>query len=108
MDIKLDLARLKQLSDDLTAIRNEFKNADDFSDSVSTATGNDDLAGTVHNFAHAWNEKRPEMTDAVEKLQKKYQIVTDNFTKLDHDLAASLEKARADEAKTPQGRGKAK
>jgi hypothetical protein len=104
MDIKLDLARLKELSDDLKAIYAEFHGADDFSNTVADATGNDHLHDAVRDFAHAWNEKRPKMADAVHTLQMGYDSVTEHFTKLDTDLAAALEKARADEARPPHGK----
>ena len=38
-DLKLDLELLGQLKEDLESVVMEFKNADDFSDSVADATG---------------------------------------------------------------------
>jgi len=100
MDVKLDLERLKALSSDLLAIKAEFDSADDFSNTVADATGSDELHGSVTAFAHKWNEKRPQMADSVGKLQQKLQTITDNFTKLDNDLAAAMEKAAAEAAPT--------
>jgi uncharacterized phage infection (PIP) family protein YhgE len=98
MDLKLDLERLQKLDHDLKAIVAEFKGADDFSDSVANATGHDDLHDVVRDFAHKWNEKRPEMADNVDKLEQKLAAITDNFTQLDHQLAQAMEQTRAEEA----------
>ena len=91
MDLKLDLERLKKLNADLVAIRQEFEGADDFSDTVAHATGHDGLAGAVHDFAHAWNEKRPKMAQSVKDLEQKLSAITDGFTQLDTQLAQSME-----------------
>ena len=98
MDLKLDLARLKTLGSDLTAIHKEFVGADDFSDTVATATGHDGLADAVHDFAHAWNEKRPQMAQSVEDVDKKLTTITDGFTKIDQQLAQAMEQVRQQEA----------
>ena len=76
-DLSIDLGRLETLHKDLDAIATEFKNADDFSDSVADATGHDDLAGHVRDFAHKWNDKRKEMTEKVENLTKSVGSITD-------------------------------
>lgn len=94
-DIKFDLQALHQLKDDLEAVVNEFKNADDFSDDVGEATGHDALRGHVHDFAHKWNDKRQKMCEAVEDLQKKIASITDGFTQVDEGLAKALEDAGA-------------
>jgi len=91
MDLKLDLDRLKKLNSDLDAIHSEFEKADDFSDTVATATGHNGLAGAVHDFAHAWNEKRPKMSQSVKDLQSKLAGITDGFTQTDTQLAQAME-----------------
>jgi ABC-type transporter Mla subunit MlaD len=90
-DLKLDLKLLGQLRDDLDAVVSEFKNADDFSDSVADATGHDDLHGHVEDFAHKWNTKRKDMTKNVENLQKEVDAITTGFTNVDEGLAKALE-----------------
>src|SRR4051812_36038724 len=95
--LKLDLERLKALNSDLDGIYQEFKGADHFSDSVATATGHNGLAGAVHDFAHAWNEKRPQMQDGVHKMQQKLTTVTDGFTKIDSELAQAMDHLIAQE-----------
>jgi uncharacterized phage infection (PIP) family protein YhgE len=102
-DIKLDLDRLRQLNSDLKSVSAEFGGADDFSDTVATATGHDGLHDAVRDFAHKWNEKRPEMKDGVDKLQKKLEAITDGFTQLDQQLAQAMEQTRSEEA--PKGQG---
>ncbi|MGN6426704.1 hypothetical protein [Leifsonia sp. NPDC080035] len=93
-DLVLKLDELVQLRDDLDAVVREFHNADDFSDSVADATGHDELAGHVRDFAHKWNEKRKSMTENVENVQKVIAAVADNFTKVDGDLAKALEEKK--------------
>ncbi|TPW72260.1 hypothetical protein [Schumannella sp. 10F1B-5-1] len=98
-DLKLDLQLLHQLKDDLEAIVKEFKNAEDFSDGVASATGHDELSGLVHDFAEKWNIKREKMLKNVETLQQQIAAISDNFTSVDKDLAKALEDAAADVAK---------
>lgn len=93
-DLVLKLDELVQLRDDLDAVVREFHNADDFSDTVADATGHDELAGHVRDFAHKWNEKRKSMTENVENVQKVIAAVADNFTKVDGDLAKALEEKK--------------
>lgn len=94
-DLSIDLGRLETLHKDLDAIGAEFRNADDFSDAVADATGHDDLAGHVRDFAHNWNDKRKSMTEAVENLVKSVGAITDGFTKVDAGLAKALEDGAA-------------
>lgn len=94
-DLSIDLGRLETLHTDLDAIAKEFKNADDFSDSVADATGHDGLAGHVRDFAHKWNDKRKSMTEKVENLTKSVAAITAGFTKVDAGLAKALEDGAA-------------
>jgi len=100
-DLQLDLALLEQLKTDLDAIVKEFKGADDFSDDTADATGHDELAGHVRDFAHKWNDKRKKMTEAVENLSSSVASITDGFTQVDDGLAKALEEGA--EASKAQG-----
>ncbi|WP_158865643.1 hypothetical protein [Leifsonia sp. AG29] len=102
-DLKLDLALLGQLRDDLDAVVREFEDADDFSDDVAEATGHDGLGDRVHDFAHKWNDKRKKMTESVKALREQIGAITDGFTKVDGELAKALEHASADVAKHHPG-----
>ena len=93
-DLVLKLDELIQLRDDLDAVVREFHDADEFSDSVAAATGHDALEGHVRDFAHKWNEKRKSMTDNVSNVQKVIAAVSDNFTKVDGDLAKALDEKK--------------
>jgi hypothetical protein len=90
-DLILDLQRLDQLHSDLQAVIAEFKGASDFSHDVADATGDDHLADKVRDFADRWNDKRKNMTESVESLQKAIAAITDNFSKVDQGLAKALE-----------------
>lgn len=92
-DLSLDLEVLRQLKSDLDAIVKEFQGADDFSDTVADATGHDELAGDLHDFAHRWNDKRKKMTGDVQALAQSVAAISDNFTKVDAKLAKALEQA---------------
>jgi hypothetical protein len=90
-DLKLDLKLITQLDDDLESVVAEFKNADDFSSDVADATGNDDLADKVRDFASKWNDKRKKMTSNVEGLQSQVKAISHGFTQVDQGLAKALE-----------------
>lgn len=100
-DLKLDLELLTQLKDDLEAVVNDFKDADDFSDDVAEATGSDELQGHVREFAHKWNDKRKSMTTNVENLHKQIAAISDGFTSVDTGLAKALEDSHAASTATP-------
>lgn len=101
-DLVLDLERLTDLKNDLESVVQEFKNADDFSDDVADATGQDDLASQVRDFASKWNDKRKAMLADVENLQAQIKAISDGFTQVDTGLAKALE----DNGKAPAGGGK--
>ncbi|MDL9978207.1 hypothetical protein [Microbacterium candidum] len=104
-DLILDLQRLDQLHRDLQAVIDEFKNASDFSHDVAHATGDDHLADKVRDFADRWNDKRKNMTESVEGLQKAVGAITENFTKVDQGLAKALEDGASKQAAAnPSGR----
>jgi uncharacterized protein YukE len=90
-DLILDLQRLDQLHSDLQAVVDEFTGASGFSHDVADATGDDHLADKVRDFADRWNDKRKNMTESVESLQKAIAAITDNFSKVDQGLAKALE-----------------
>lgn len=92
-DLILDLQRLESLEKDLQSVIDEFHNASEFSHDVAHATGDDELAGKVRDFADRWNDKRKEMTKNVEGVKKALAAITDNFTKVDQGLAKALEDA---------------
>lgn len=107
-DLILDLQRLDQLNHDLQSVIDEFKNASDFSHDVAAATGDDHLADKVRDFADRWNDKRKNMTESVEGLQKAVGAITENFTKVDQGLAKALQdgaekQAVVDQSKTSSG-----
>ncbi|WP_198410512.1 hypothetical protein [Mycetocola zhujimingii] len=96
LEIRTDL--LEQLKTDLDAIAKEFEKADGFSDDVANAVGHDELAGKVKDFAHKWNDKRADMTEAVKALQQQIEAISDAFNEADSELTKALEDAAADTA----------
>ncbi|MCP2029982.1 uncharacterized protein YukE [Okibacterium sp. HSC-33S16] len=98
LQIRTDL--LEQLTTDLDAIAKEFDKADEFSDEVAHAVGHEELSGKVEDFAHKWNDKRKEMTEAVKALQQQIQAISDAFTEADNELSKALEEAASETATT--------
>ncbi|ROS76734.1 hypothetical protein [Cellulomonas sp. PhB143] len=94
-DIQLDMTELTQLRDDLVAVVGELKGANDNADATADATGHDELRDRVHDFSHKWKIKREEMLENAENLQQILSQIVDAFTKVDADLARSLEEAAA-------------
>lgn len=105
-DLKLDLDRLHTLYNDLNGVYNEFNNADTLSDDIADATGNDELSGKVHDFAHGWNDKRAKMNESVKNLRDQIKAVSDGFTQVDNGLAKALKQsADAGPAPAPVAKG---
>jgi hypothetical protein len=100
-DLKLDVQRLIQLRDDLQRVISEFNDAEDFSGVVAEATGHDELAGEVHDFAGKWNKKRKQMAADVQALHDQLAAITDGFTKVDQGLAKALEQSANDTSGKP-------
>ncbi|HEY0249374.1 MAG TPA: hypothetical protein VGC45_14055 [Gryllotalpicola sp.] len=103
-DLQLDLGRLHELSQDLDGVVSEFEGADKLSDDIAEATGNDELRGKVHDFAHAWNDKRAKMTESVKNLRDQIASVSDGFTQVDDGLAQALQEAAAGPAPAPKAK----
>jgi uncharacterized protein YukE len=97
-DLSIDMDSLRGLAKDLKTIADEFQNADDNSDDTAEATGHDELAGKVRDFADKWRIKRQDMTENVVKLQGIIQQIVDTFSEVDTELAKALEDA-AEKAK---------
>lgn len=98
-DLLLDLARLSELRDDLQSLIDEFKGAEDFSNSIADATGHDQLASEVHDFAGKWNTKRKQMADDIQALHDQLKAVTDGFTQVDQGLARALDPSQQTSSK---------
>ncbi|CAM3478559.1 hypothetical protein [Isoptericola cucumis] len=97
-DLSIDMEELRTLAKDLKTIQDEFEGADGRAEDAADATGHDELAGKVNDFADKWRIKREEMTGNVKKLQGIVQQIADTFTEVDTELAKALEDA-AEKAK---------
>lgn len=94
-DLKLDLSELRQLGAELAQVQSAFENADTDASALSSAVGDSNLSGKVHDFASGWSHKRDAMAASVKALHELLQNMTDGFTKLDGELAKAIEKADA-------------
>ena len=90
-DLVLDTDQLKQLGTDLRLVGEEFKHANNRSDDVADACGDDDLADAIREFAHNWDDKREKMLADIGKLAEAAIATGEAFEQLETDLVASLE-----------------
>ncbi|MCU1423422.1 MAG: hypothetical protein JWN36_3073 [Microbacteriaceae bacterium] len=89
-DLLVDIRTLQNAETNLAAILDEFKNANEFSDNVADACGNDHLGDKVHDFAHNWNIHRGRMLDAISALHDSVKKIYDSFDETDRKLAAAI------------------
>ena len=95
-DLSIDMESLRALAEDLSAIRDEFENADDNADDTADATGHDELRDVVNSFADEWRIRRGKMMEDLNKLTDIIGQIADTFTQVDTELAKALEeKAKA-------------
>jgi uncharacterized phage infection (PIP) family protein YhgE len=89
-DLLLNIKMLEETEKDLAAIVSEFEGADDFSDSVADATGQDHLADKVRDFATGWNEHRKDMLESIKTIHESVKKIYDSFDQTDKKLADAI------------------
>lgn len=92
-DLKISTVILEAVGSDLDLIKTEFEGADEMSDTVGDATGDNDLAQAVRDFAHSWNDKRAAMLESVTALHSSITTISEAFTDTDNQLTQALEDA---------------
>jgi len=89
--ISMDFDSLNNLSNNLTSIKNEFDGAADDADATANATGDDDLADQVRDFASRWRIKRESLSKDVGSLQQAVQQIVETFQGVDTQLTSVLQ-----------------
>lgn len=82
------------LARDLKAISDEFGDAEDFSDDLAEAVGNDGLADEVRDFATKWNKKRTEMKNNVDFVHALIKALGDGTDQIDSDLQKAIKQEK--------------
>lgn len=90
MDLDFNLTQLNELFHDLVAVRDNFEQAEKFSDAVSQAVGHEVLAERVQDFADQWNDKRDGMVEKLADMAKVVDTIHDSFITVDMELTDSV------------------
>ena len=88
--LKVETSDLRTISDALLVIGTEFQDANENSDTLAEAVGEDELAGRIRDFAKNWDVRRKDFVDKISKLQKNVEHGADSFEKTDKQLANGL------------------
>ncbi|WP_402464984.1 hypothetical protein [Isoptericola aurantiacus] len=94
-DLRMDVAAVTELGESLSAVADEFENANTRSDGIAQSVGHDGLADAVRSFAHNWDDKRAKMTENLNSLAEVATTVATTFTDADSELARALEEGDA-------------
>ena len=89
-EIKMSFTEISLLAYNLKVILDEIRNAETNADTAAEATGHDDLARHVRDFANRWKIKRDEMVESLEGLQAAVETIVETFTDVDKQLGCSL------------------
>ena len=99
MDIMLDLERLRETKDGLTAAVAEFDSASKTNDDLEASIGNPDdrreLRSKVADFESAWNDKRGKLKDNLANILEQLTSIIDGWDEWDRQTACDLEGAEA-------------
>lgn len=68
MTMQVEVEAIAKLGEDLVAVATEFEGANANSDSIANAVGHEELAQTVKDFAHGWDDKREKIAKATRAL----------------------------------------
>ncbi len=88
--LKVNTSDLRDISDSLKVIGDEFQDANENSDQLADAVGEPTLAGHIRDFATNWDVRRKDFVDKISKLQQNVEHGADEFDKTDQDLSDSL------------------
>jgi len=102
-DLKADTVRIRECSDALKRIHDEFTNRANPAKGYSPSEmGSSLLADAFDEFGSNWKIHREQLKEELEKLAKATEAAADTYDKVDGDLA----KALRDQDKASSGRGK--
>jgi hypothetical protein len=90
-DLLVRSSTLEGAVNDLSAVIDEFTNAEAFSKQLARAVGHERLEGAVESFGDSWNKKRTEMVEQSTGVRDSIRAINDAFTQADVDLAKALD-----------------
>ena len=88
--IQVDTQLLRDSGHALSTIESEFTNANQHSDVLAEAVGDDQLADRVRNFTKNWDQHRKELVEQIGSLKKIILDGADNLESADSQLADKL------------------
>lgn len=89
-DLRLDLDALSDVGVRLHALQHEFASQDGVARDVADATGHGGLAGTVRDFATAWDRRRGAICDEIGVVGDAATAISQTFRELDQSMATLL------------------
>jgi len=92
-DLIINTSMLHDLAVQLAGIKGQVDNATKFVDSYRGGMGSGPVADAVHDMANIWSKKRDELGSQLDTLSQISQNASETYDKMDHDLAAVIEKA---------------
>jgi hypothetical protein len=92
--LKVDLARIEQVSRSLASLRDEFANLTKIAD-VGAAAGDPGLASALLDFATDWSDKRTALTGQMHQLSQLAAEAVRAYRDTDVTLAHTLATAGA-------------
>ncbi|TPW71640.1 hypothetical protein [Schumannella sp. 10F1B-5-1] len=102
-DLIVDYELLRSMSAQLATVRAEFENANAHSDAVAVAVGHGKLGDKVENFAHNWDQRRKDLVEQIEQVEKDLQKIEEKFSDADTEFATALADAAADGSMAKDG-----
>ncbi|MDY0908378.1 hypothetical protein [Microbacterium sp. CFBP9034] len=98
-DIMLNLERLRETKEGLTATVAEFENAAKTNDGLEGSIGRPDdrreLRDKASDFESAWNDKRGKLQENLANILEQLTGIIDGWDEWDRDTAGSLDGAEA-------------
>ena|ERR1700712_3194965 len=94
--LQVNTSDLRDIANSLKLIGDEFQDANDNSDTLADAVGDDNLASHIKDFASNWDVRRKDFVDKISKLQKKVEDGAGQFESTDQQYADALTKNSGD------------
>ncbi len=89
-ELRIDIDVLRETGASLRVVATEFEHANARSDEAAAATGHDDLAERVREFAHNWDDRRGKMLEGIMFLADAATAAGDQFATIETELVAAL------------------
>ncbi|MEU4452148.1 WXG100 family type VII secretion target [Nocardioides sp. NPDC023903] len=94
-DVSIKIAELDTVATSLSKIVEEFEQAssraDKLEDAIGDPFGRNELREAAEDFEDRWNNKRDELKDALQDIQKHVKGVVDGFQNWDSETALAFE-----------------